>query len=184
MHKQQAKSMALSRAMTAERALSGEMLRAAQEKRRADESWGFHEDFMKRLRRDKERENLREREALGSGAVKGEIVAERAVRWFVAEGGMEAGAGLAEIVEEWLLGMVREEAQAVAGCEILERWRVWSERGGLNKEDLGALKKEKRAFCYAACVMGLLANACAKEESSVALDMQECTRVWKNVRVG
>ncbi len=51
-------------------------------------------------------------------------------------------------------------------------------------EDMDMLVGEKEALCNAACVMALLKEVCTREESSVALDLNECIQQWNKVRLG
>ncbi len=176
--------LAKNRAMAAERMMTGEQARIARRAREAEEMHRVGEEFRARMARQRERAERREREAFASGRLEARIAADAGRRWLNGQKLMREGAGTQEAVEGLLVGIVNGDEVAMGVCGVLERWREWSDRGGMNAEDLAAFRKDKLAFCYAACVMGLLRDVCAKEESSVAVDMQECIRFWKNIRLG
>lgn len=172
------------RSMAAERMMTGEQARIARITREAEELHRTGEEFRTQIARQREREERREREAFASGRLEARVAADAGIRWLVGEKLLREGAGTATAVEGLLIEMIKGEERAVGVCGILERWREWSDRGGLNAEDFSILKKDKTGFCYAVCVMGLLRDVCAKEESSVAVDMQECIRSWRKIRLG
>lgn len=172
------------RSMATERMMTGEQARIARIAREAEELHRTGEEFRARMARQREREERREREAFGSGRLEARVAADAGIRWLVGEKLLREGADTRTAVEGLLVGMIRGEDGAMGVCGLLERWRDWSDRGGLNAEDYSMLKKDKTGVCYAICVMGLLRDVCVKEESSVAVDMQECIRLWKKIRLG
>ena len=176
--------LARQRSMAAERMMTGEQARIARIARESEEMHRTGEEFRARLARQREREERREREAFASGRLEARVAADAGIRWLVGGKTLREGAGTRAAVESLLVGMIRGEEGAMCVSGLLERWREWSDRGGLNAEDFSMLKKDKMGFCYTLCVMGLLRDVCAKEESSVAVDMQECIRSWKKVRLG
>ena len=176
--------LAKQRAVAAERMMGGEQARVARIAREREEMHRMGEEFRARLARQREREERREREAFASGRLEARVAADAGARWLVGEEVLKKGSGMQEAVEGLLVGMIKGEGRAMGVCGVLERWREWSDRGGMNAEDFAIFKKDKTGFCYAACVMGLLRDVCSKEESSVAADMQECILSWKKVRLG
>lgn len=176
--------LAKQRAITAERMMTGDQARIARLAREAEERARLGEDHRARMAQQRERGERREREAFASGRLEARVAADAAIRWLVGEGVLRDGTKTQEAVEGLLVRMVKGERIAMRVCDILERWRDWSDRGGMNVEDLAMFRNNKTGFCYAACVMNLLREVCAKDESSVAADMQECIRFWKKVRLG
>ena len=176
--------LARQRSLAAERMMTGEQARIAKATREAEELHRVGEEFRARMARQREREERREREAFASGRLEAAVVAEKGLKYLVREKLLNEGEGTQKAVEGLLVGMIKQEKVAMGVCGVLERWQEWSDRGGMNSEDLTMFRKDKIGFCYAACVMGLLRDVCIKEESSVAADMQECIRVWKKVRLG
>lgn len=176
--------LARQRAIAAERLLTGEQARVARIARETEDLHRMSEEFRARMARQREREERREREAFASGRLEAGIAADAGIRWLAGQNLLRSAAGTQEAVEGLLIGMVNGEEVAMGVCCVLERWREWSDRGGMNTEDLATFKKDTLGFCYAACVMGLLRDVCAKEESSVAVDMQEVIHFWKKIRLG
>lgn len=176
--------LAKQRAIAAERMMTGEQARIARIARETEDLHRIGEEFRARMARKREREERREREAFASGRLEAKIAADVSIRWLAGQNLMRSTAGTQEAVEGLLIGMVKGEESAMGVCSVLERWREWSDRGGMNTEDLASFRKDTLGFCYAACVMGLLRDVCAKEESSVAVDMQEVIRFWKKIRLG
>lgn len=176
--------LARQRSMAAERMMTAENARIARITREAEELHRTGEEFRARLARQREREEKREREAFASGRLEARVVAEAGVKWLIQERLLSEGARIQDVVEGLLVRMITQEVTAMGVCGVLERWQEWSDRGGMNSEDLTMIMKNKVGFCYAACVMGLFREVCVKEESSIAVDMQECIRFWKKVRLG
>lgn len=176
--------LARQRAIAAERMMTEDQARIARIARETEERARFGEEHRARMARQREREGRREREAFASGRLEARVAADAGICCLVGEGVLRDGAKTQEAVEGLLVRMVRGERIAMGVCDILERWRDWSDRGGMNAEDLALFRKNKTGFCYAICVMGLLREVCGKDESSVAADMQECIRFWKKIRLG
>lgn len=176
--------LAKQRAIAAERMMTEDQARIARIAREAEERARFGEDHQARVARQRERGERREREAFASGRLDARVVADAGICWLVGEGWLKEGTKTQEAVEGLLVRMVRGENIAMGVCDLLERWRDWSDRGGMNAEDLAMFRNNRTGFCYAACVMGLLREVCTKEESSVAADMQQCIQFWKKIRLG
>lgn len=176
--------LAKQRSIAAERMMSGEQARIARVAREAAELHKMGEDFRARIARQRERETRREREAFASGRLEARVVADAATEWLSQKRILREGAATQEAVEGLLIRMVKQEEVAMGVFGLLERWKEWSDRGGMNTEDLVMFQANKAAFCYAMCIMALFKEVCAKEESSLAADMQECIRSWKTVRLG
>ena len=176
--------LAKQRSIAAERMMGAEQARVARVAREAAELHQMGEDFRARITRQRERETRREREAFASGRLEARVVADAAIEWLISEKFLTEGAAAPEAIEGLLIRMVKEEEVAMSVFSLLERWKEWSDRGGMNTEDLAIFRANRVGFCYAVCVMALFKDVCAKEESSLAADMQECIRCWKTVRLG
>ncbi|KAL8765761.1 MAG: hypothetical protein Q9209_007268 [Squamulea sp. 1 TL-2023] len=120
----------------------------------------------KKQRERAEREEKREREAVNSTRLQAKLVANTALGFLEGEGealdvttvtdkGLGEGKGASlTAVERLLVGIYRahagidaeENAWAVDTCEMLDRWRDWTERGGMNRDDLRAILQNKTAF--------------------------------------
>ncbi|MCJ1311578.1 hypothetical protein MMC25_005251 [Agyrium rufum] len=68
--------------------------------------------------------------------------------------------------------------------DMLTRWETFAGRGGMNQEDLNAVRNDVNAFCRAAVLLALVRMASEKDESEIVADIREVTRTWKKVRLG
>lgn len=183
-HRHHSFFMTQQREMAAENMMSPDQARIARTKRLAAETQQRRDQFLQETGRDRERATNRKREAIGSPRVDATAAANAALKYLKGQTLIDESDGNQAAVEAILVGMVKQEEQSMAVCPILERWRAWSDRGGMTIEDLEFLANNKIAFCDAACVMGLIRDVSTKEESAVALDMRECVQQWKKVRLG
>ncbi|KAL8829562.1 MAG: hypothetical protein Q9170_006115 [Blastenia crenularia] len=153
-----------------------------------------------------ERAEKREREAIVSQKMGVELVTNAALAFLEGDGhlrsmeingkdGTDRKDACQLAVERLLVGLYRatagiefhENEWALDACRMLERWRDWGARGGMNKEDLQAIMNDRKAFCWAAVAVGLTSRVCDKEKADgggLMGDMRECLRVWKKVRLG
>ncbi|KAL8682581.1 MAG: hypothetical protein Q9186_001354 [Xanthomendoza sp. 1 TL-2023] len=194
-------------AIARERLLPEAQREQASKLRRSEELSAMTSRAIKEQRERVEREERREREAIGSRKMNVELVANAALGYLEGEGevleaindsgeGPKQGKDTSQIaVERLLVGVYKadtgidaeQNAWALDACVMLDRWRDWSEKGGMNKEDLRAILQDKKAFCWAAIAVGLVTKVCEKERadgSGLLGDVRECLRVWKKVRLG
>ncbi|KAL9098164.1 MAG: hypothetical protein Q9163_006123 [Psora crenata] len=178
-------AMTRQRAIQAESMMSDQQALIARTSREVAERQRAGEEFLEGVARDRERAIKRKREAVTSPRLEIGAVANAALSWLNARGKVSGTTTTAAAVAEGLLvHMIRKDAKAMLDCSVLERWREWTDRGGMNIEDLEMVQNETTAFCNAACVMFMLKEASTKEESSLALDMRDCVQHWKKVRIG
>ena len=171
--------------MEAERRMPPEQARLAKMARESEERAQMMEDFTSKVRRDRERSEKREGEAVASVRLPAAVVAEKALSYLAKVGSVDVERGLQGAVEHLLVGMVRGERLATEGtCKILEKWKGWAERGGMTKDDLALLRSELVGFCFASCVVGLMTEVGGKDETGLAADMRENLRTWRKVRLG
>ncbi|KAL9002029.1 MAG: hypothetical protein Q9188_005024 [Gyalolechia gomerana] len=179
----------------------------AQILRRMDEMTAMSQRAKKALRERREREEKREREAVTSQKMEIGVVVDAALGVLEEEGHIpttpiddkehEKGKGITcrLAVERLLVGIYRVTAGidfhdnewALDACRMLERWRDWNSRGGMNRDDLHAIMKDRKAFCWAVVAVGLITLVCEKERADgggLWGDVRECLRVWKKVRLG
>ena len=185
MHTFHSRSMARTRAMEAERRMPPEQARLAKMARESEERAQMMDDVTSKVRRDRERSEKREGEAVASVRLPAAVVAEKALSYLAKVGSVDVERGLQGAVEHLLVGMVRGERLATEGtCKILEKWKGWAERGGMTKDDLALLRSELVGFCFASCVVGLMTEVGGKDETGLAADMRENLRTWRKVRLG
>ena len=203
------RSVAQSRARQAESMMPPAQAELARRTREIQERDALHNDFMQRLRRDAERAERRKLEAIQSVRYSNGVTAERGAKWLKENTDFGSCEGVTEVGERILYLIMKErgdldreiavepnEKEAVNEStadqpttssrifNMLARWEKWTERGGMNKEDLGEVKDCIEIFCRAAVLIGVLRMAADKEESQVAVDIKEVVRTWRRVRLG
>ncbi|KAL8926200.1 MAG: hypothetical protein Q9208_003103 [Pyrenodesmia sp. 3 TL-2023] len=205
-HERQQRLTGLQQALARERILPPGQRQQAQELRAHEELSASITRAKRRQKERAERAENREREALGSQKMGIDLAVNAALAMLQAEGSIavpkvddeakteEKDVGQL-VVERLLLGIYKassgidlpENQWALDVCEMLNRWRDWSSRGGMNKEDLRLILNDRRTFCWAVAAVGLVTRVCEKEKADgggLLGDVRECLRVWKNVRVG
>ncbi|KAI4151563.1 MAG: hypothetical protein L6R39_001991 [Caloplaca ligustica] len=206
MHEVHERFIAQQQAMAREKMLPEAQRQQAQRLRAQEELSAMGMRAMRESRERTERAENREREAIGSQKMDIEVVTNAALGVLERDGdGIIPGnhdrenAGEKDVcqlaVERLLVGIYKastgtdlpQNGWALDACDMLNRWRDWSARGGMNKEDLGAIMTDRKAFCWAAVAVGLVTRVCEKEKADgggLLGDVRECFRVWKKVRLG
>ncbi|KAI4170203.1 MAG: hypothetical protein LQ346_008887 [Caloplaca aetnensis] len=205
MHEHHERFMASQQALARERILPEAQRQQAQRLRAQEEISAMSIRAARSQRERIERVEKREREALGSQKMDADLVVNAALKMLQSAGSIpvpeldEANAGgndaCQSAVEQLLGGIFKascgidlpENEWALDVCEMLNRWRDWSSRGGMNKEDLRLIVNDTKAFCWAAIAIGLVTRVCEKEKADgggLLGDVRECLRVWKKVRLG
>lgn len=184
MYRDSSKFFEQSRKAAAERLLPPAQAEVARAARQSEEFFAFSNKWQTRFRRDRQREDKRKTEAINSSRLAPGIVAQAAVKYLSGKVGFEASTDVQQTAEKVLFEMVKDETKALAICNVLDHWQRWNDRGGMNNEDLALAIENPVNFSYAACLVGLFKEASMREESSVALDLQQCVRVWAKVRLG
>lgn len=198
--------IARQQAIARERLLPEAQRGQASRLRQSEELTAMNMRAARESRERQEREDKREREAITSQRMEVGVVMNAALGVLEADGALvpaqadketdlEAKDTCQLAVERLLVGIYRATAGiefhdhewAFDACRMLERWRDWNSRGGMNREDLYAILKDRKAFCWAAVAVGLITRVCEKEKTDgggLWGDVRECLRVWKKVRLG
>jgi hypothetical protein len=66
----------------------------------------------------------------------------------------------------------------------LDGWKAFVDNGGIRKADYVALKEAQIMFAYASLVLAVIEDSVTAAHGSLAMDLQECLRVWQRVRLG
>lgn len=183
-HRHHSDFLTRQREIDAENKMSPDQANIARTKRLATERQQMMDRARMDMHRDRERRATRQREAIGSPRLDTTAVSNAALKHLKAAKRIHDDAGFEAAVETFLIGIMNQEGSSMVICTILEKWRAWTDRGGMTIADLETLETEKLAFCNAACVMGLVKEISTKEESAVSLDMRECVEHWRKVRLG
>jgi hypothetical protein len=80
--------------------------------------------------------------------------------------------------------MVLDGQFASTLCRMLDLWKAWAENGGMRKSDLSALQEDQVAFAQASVLLSLIKDTSGAMEGSLSMDLQECMRLWRVVRLG
>lgn len=83
--------------------------------------------------------------------------------------------------------MLLDGAFASALCAVLDAWKAWADNGGMRKSDLEALRESTKAlemFALASVLVAVIRDVGGAAEGSVGVDLQECLRMWRQVRLG
>ena len=157
------------REIASENKMSPDQAAIARSKRLAAEMQQTHDHVRMDRKRDRERSVKRQREAVGSSRLDTIAVTSAAVKYLKAEKSIGENEGTEAAVVAVLVGMIKQEERAMEVCAILERWRAWTDRGGMTIEDLENLEKNLLVFCNAACIMGLIRDMSTKGGKSGCL---------------
>ena len=158
----------------------------AEASRRAREQadlWTFHDEHREAIRARKEYEEKRMGEALNSQRIGNKRVTEANLAWLIDKQDIPTKYTMEELAQAALYLMVIDSSQAQKIAEILDRWMVWSQTGGMNRSEISFLQENKKSFCYASSLVSIIEDA-SNSEGQVTTDMQECLKVWKKVRLG
>lgn len=136
------------------------------------------------------RQEARLLEALQSPKWDTKLVAEHNLTWLKNQSNSNPKEKVApnmemkEVVGTLLYRMVLDSQFTAKLCAILELWKNWAENGGMRKSDLERLRKEQVVWAYATLLVAMIKDCTGLAEGTLALDLQECLRVWRNVRLG
>ncbi|KAI0386384.1 hypothetical protein F5Y04DRAFT_275992 [Hypomontagnella monticulosa] len=150
------------------------------------------QDMRDRMRLDNQRRETRALEALQSPKWNTKLVAEHNLRWLRQQPQRAAAVGvnvneslaLRDIVGTILHRMVLNGEFASSICRILDLWKAWADNGGMRRSDFEALAEKQELFALASLLVALVRDTATAHEGTLSLDLQECLRMWKIVRLG
>lgn len=180
----QQRMMAQGRQIAEEMRMSPEERRKAQEARMKKQMWDFHYQTQKRRLEDEKRREEEAKEALVSQKLSVSRVAEASRRWLENEKHVGEGLSVTLVAEKALSDMIFEEKFARSIADMLDGWNGWAENGGISKPQFEDLKLKKIVFAYAACLLSVIKDASNTAAGDLVVDMRECFRMWKKVRLG
>jgi hypothetical protein len=135
-------------------------------------------------RRQAQRAETRMMEAFVSPKWGNGLAAEHCLKWLKKEEKIEEEHDLPRAVGVLLCRMVNEPEFAEELAKMLDGWKAFVENGGLRKGDYSLLKESKVMFGYAVLVAAIIETSVTAALGSLAMDLQECVRIWKRVRLG
>ncbi|TRX95664.1 hypothetical protein FHL15_003622 [Xylaria flabelliformis] len=137
-----------------------------------------------RSRRGAQRRETRRHEALQSPKWSTSLVAEHNLNWLRGRKVVDAEFALREVVGMLLHRMVLDGEFASAICEMLDVWKAWADNGGMRNTDLDILEVRQETFAQASLLVALVKDATGAHEGTLTMDLQECLRMWRVVRLG
>lgn len=147
-----------------------------------------HDDWVAGLsaarRREAQRAETRTVEALTSPKWGNKLSAEHFLAWLKKEGHVEESHDLGRAVEILLWKMVKDPQFSSGLAKMLDEWRSFVDNGGLRRGDYSSLKEGAVMFGYAVLLVAIIDSSATAAHGSVGLDVQECVRIWKRVRLG
>ncbi|KAI1118416.1 hypothetical protein F5Y14DRAFT_263958 [Nemania sp. NC0429] len=135
-------------------------------------------------RREAQRREKRRHEALQSPKWDTRLVAEHNLAWLRRRKAVADELELRDVVGTLLHRMVLDGAFAGELCEMLDAWKAWADNGGMRIADLDALQARQETFALASLLVALVKDATAAHEGTLSVDLQECLRMWRVVRLG
>lgn len=137
-----------------------------------------------RSRREAQRRETRKHEALQSPKWDTALVAEHNLNWLRARKVVDPEFALREVVGMLLHRMVLDGEFAAAICEMLDAWKAWADNGGMRNADMDILQCRQEIFAQASLLVALVKDATGAHEGTLSMDLQECLRMWRIVRLG
>ncbi|KAJ2979808.1 hypothetical protein NUW58_g7106 [Xylaria curta] len=136
------------------------------------------------MHRDTQRRETRRLEALQSPKWDTNLVAEHSLTWLRRRKVVDDELPLREVVGGLLHRMVLDGEFTSAICEMLDVWKAWADNGGMRNTDLDVLQARQEIFAQACLLLSLVKDATGAHEGTLAMDLQECLRIWRVVRLG
>ncbi|KAI1132837.1 hypothetical protein F5Y10DRAFT_170531 [Nemania abortiva] len=171
-------------AMAAEARMDAAQRQIAIKQRSDREMMQRMNEMRDRSRRDAQRRETRRLEALQSPKWDTKLVAEHNLSWLQARGIMDRELDLREAVGTLLHRMVLDGEFASSLCEMLDAWNAWADNGGMRNADFDLLCTRQDVFAQASLLVALVKDATGAHEGTLSMDLQECLRMWRVVRLG
>lgn len=147
------------------------------------ESKQFHHNHLKRMEAREEYRQRRLIEAIQSPRLDNQVIAQASLAYLVGQKIVPSDYTIPMLARAVLYLTIMDESQAKVIADILERWMLWCQYGGMQKVQLTLLVENKISFCYASALVATVQQA-SSGNSSMASDLLDCMRLWHRVRVG
>ncbi|KXJ97339.1 hypothetical protein Micbo1qcDRAFT_7157 [Microdochium bolleyi] len=142
------------------------------------------QDMRDDTRRTAQRRDARFLEALQSPKWETKLVAEHCLRVLKRRSCFAEDVGTREAVGMILHRMVLDGEFASGLVQMLDLWKGWAENGGMRKAEYEATRDSIEMFAQAALMVAMIKGTVTAVEGTLAMDLQECLRMWKTVRLG
>jgi hypothetical protein len=144
----------------------------------------FHSQNVARQHAWVEYEQQRLIEAIQSPRLENNTVAEATLAYLIREQVVPEDYTTQDVAQATLYLLIVDSERAKIIADILERWTLWTQFGGMQKVQLDVLIQNKVAFCYAVALVSVVHQAQSRDINASSADMLECLRVWRRVRLG
>ncbi len=91
---------------------------------------------------------------------------------------------LREFAGTTLHRMVLDGQFAATVCRMLDTWKAWADNGGMRKADVSSLQEDQVAFAQASVLLAIIKDTSSALDGTLSMDLQECLRMWRHVRLG
>lgn len=142
------------------------------------------DDMRDKMRVESQRRETKQLEALQSPKWDTKTVAGHNLMWLKGKKEVSESMELREHAGTLLHRMVLDGQFASNVCRMLDLWKAWAENGGMRKSDLTALQEDQVAFAQASVLLALIKETSTALEGTLSMDLQECMRLWRIVRLG
>lgn len=137
------------------------------------------------MRLDRQRHDIRQSEALQSPKWDTKLVADHNLRWLKTRRTVDDSLNLKDAAGTLLHRMVLDGQFTSSVCGMLDLWKTWADNSGMRKSDFTALQDDQETFAHASLLVAMIKDATtAALEGSVSVELQECMRMWRTVRLG
>lgn len=123
-------------------------------------------------------------EALQSPRWDTKLVAEHCLRWLQEKGHWDSSSTVKDVVGFILHRMVLDGEFAASICRMLDKWKAWADVGGMKQSDYQAVQDDQVDFAHAILLVAIIRDASSALEGTLSMDLQECLRMWRKVRLG
>ncbi|KAJ3547256.1 hypothetical protein NM208_g1612 [Fusarium decemcellulare] len=141
-------------------------------------------DMRDKMRVDQQRRDQRMMEALQSPKWDTKLVAEHSLRWLKGQGHWDESLTLKDVVGFMLHRMVLDGEFTSNICRMLDMWKAWADVGGMRQADYQGVQDDKVGFAHATLLVAMIRDTSTALEGTVSMDLQECLRMWRKVRLG
>ncbi|KAK5661936.1 hypothetical protein OQA88_10046 [Cercophora sp. LCS_1] len=171
-------------AMAAEAKLPPAQKAQAVRERMMKENQQRLDDMKDKMRLEQQRKDTRTMEAMQSPKWDTKLVADHCFAWLKQKDELPESLKMRQYGGQLLHRMVLEGVFSSKICRMLDLWKAWAENGGMRKSDLTAVQDDQATFIQAAVLLSLIKETSGALEGTLSMDLQECMRMWRNVRLG
>jgi hypothetical protein len=156
--------------------------------RQAEERRQQHSDMMSSIAERRERDERLVADAIASPKLSNQAVAEGCLAWLIQQGEIGRDWTIEKLAEAVLYLIAvdnREEGnEAKTIVEVLDEWMDWAAAGGMKRQQYHFLEERKVELCFASALVAMIQKNDETSRGKASVDMMECLRLWRKVRLG